>query len=62
MIYIYSAHRVMSLDGFYITPSHTDIDNIKEDATVVYTYDESLAEAYRELGVVVNSIDPNIND
>jgi ribulose-5-phosphate 4-epimerase/fuculose-1-phosphate aldolase len=62
MVYIYSAHRVPSLDGFYITPSNTDIDNIKEDATVVYTYDEELAEAYRERGVIVNVIDPNTND
>lgn len=62
MIYIYTAHRIRDLDGFYITPSYLDINNLMEDATVVYTYDEQLAKAYTDLGVVVNSIDPNTND
>ncbi|MDQ1341171.1 MAG: hypothetical protein QG567_2329 [Campylobacterota bacterium] len=62
MTYIYSAHRVKFLDGFYITPSMSDIDNIKEDATLVYTYNEALKEAYESMGVVVNTIDPNIKD
>ena len=62
MVYIYSPHRIKDLDGFYITPSYLDIDTLKEDATVVYTYDEELAKAYTDLGVIVNSIDPNTND
>lgn len=61
MTYIYSSVRVAHLDGYYITPSFSDIDNIKEDATVVYTWDDKLREAYEKKGVVVNAIDPNIS-
>lgn len=62
MTYIYSFHRVPFLDGFYITPSLSDKENLKEDATVIYTHDTELSEAYRSIGVVVNMIDPNINE
>lgn len=62
MIYIYSTHRIVGLDGFYITPSVSDIDNVKEDASVVYTYDVDLAEKYRQMDVVVNTIDPNTSN
>ena len=62
MVYIYSPKRVNHLDGFYITPSLNDFENIKEDATTVYTYDDKLKEAYEQAGVIVNMIDPNISE
>lgn len=62
MVYIYSTCRVAELDGYYITPSAKDVDELKEDASVVYTYNEELADRYTQMGVVVNTIDPNISN
>lgn len=62
MIYVYSTCRVAGLDGYYVTPSNSDVDNLKEDASVVYTYNEELAERYKQMDVVVNTIDPNISN
>ncbi len=55
MVIIYSNKEVKEISGAYTNPRYFEEEGVNTDATMVYTKDAKIAEAYKKIGVPVKN-------